>query len=87
MYFGDQVLARVHRYDDAIMERLSRVSGASFVPIERVLERRRQEIERASPERAREILTWLERYYLAGAGERGRELAAELGALVGSRGG
>ncbi len=85
VYFGDTAVARIHRYDDALMDRLSRVSGVSFVPIGRVLERRRRELERASPERAEEILAWLARYYLDDAGERGRLEAERLRAIVDAR--
>ena len=85
VYFGDVAVARIHRYDDAVMEALRRRPGVSFVPIQQVIERRRREIERASPERAREILAWLERYYLDAAPQRGGATGAELRALVGSR--
>ena len=85
LYFGDAAVARIERYDPALMEHLSKRPGVSFVPIERVLERRRREIEHASPERAREILAWLDRYYFHGAGEQGRQARTELQRLVESR--
>lgn len=85
VYFGDVAVARIHRYDDAIMRALGRVNGVSFVPIGRVLARKRREIARASPERAGEILAWLERYYLDGAGARGRAEDRSLRALVEQR--
>ncbi len=82
VYFGDVALARIHRYDDAIMERLSEVPGVRFTPIERVLLRRRLEIERADRPRAEQLYAWLERFYLAGAGERGVAEASALRRLI-----
>jgi hypothetical protein len=87
VYFGDLAVARIHRYDDAIMDSLRDVSGVSFVPIERVIERRRREISHAAPERAREILAELDRYYFDSAGDRGRTQAEELRNLVEERAG
>jgi hypothetical protein len=83
--FGDVAVARLHRYDPAVMEPLARVPGVVFVPIERTLERKAAEIDRASPERAEAIYAWLERFYLRGAGEEGREAAAALRARVEAR--
>ncbi|MGH0032474.1 MAG: hypothetical protein ACQGVC_22000 [Myxococcota bacterium] len=85
VYFGDVAVARIHRYDPALMRHLAEQRGVSFVPIERVVERRRAEIERAPRERAREILAWLDRYWFDGAGDAAREQRARLAALVESR--
>jgi hypothetical protein len=82
VYFDDVALARIHRYDDAVMERLRGVPGVRFTPIERVLLRRRREIERADRARAEELYAWLERFYLAGAGERGAAEAVALRQLI-----
>jgi hypothetical protein len=82
VYFGDTAVARITRYDPAVMEVLGRDPTVSFVPIERTLERKRREIERVSAERAEKILAWLEGFYLHGAGDRARGVAEELRALV-----
>ena len=85
IFFGDVAVARIHRYEPAVMNVLRDAPGVSFVPIERTLERKRREIERASPERAAQILAWLERYYLNAAGDRAADEAASLRALVAER--
>jgi len=85
VYFGDVAVARIHRYEPAVMDVLREAPGVSFVPIEQTLERKRREIERASPERAQRILDWLERFYLDGAGEAAAAEAASLRALVAQR--
>ena len=51
----------------------------------RVIERRRREIGRASRERAREILAWLDRYWFDGAGPSAAAERASLQGLVESR--
>jgi hypothetical protein len=85
LFFGDVAVAKIHRYDPAVMEHLSRQPGVSFVPIARVLERSRREAGRATRGRAQEILAWLDRYYFDGAGERGRRARASFERLVASR--
>jgi hypothetical protein len=85
VYFGDVALARIRRYEPAVMQALRETPGVSFVPIERTLERKRREIERASPERAERILAWLQRFYLEGAGEAAAAEAESLRALVAER--
>jgi hypothetical protein len=82
VYFGDVAMARIHRYDDAIMERLRQRPDVRFTPIERVLEQRRREILRADRAEALRLYAWLERYYLAGAGERGRVEARALREII-----
>jgi len=64
------------------MDRLHEVPGVRFTPIERVLEQRRREILRADHAEALRLYAWLERYYLAGAGERGRAEARALREIV-----
>jgi hypothetical protein len=83
--FGDAAVARIHRYDPAVMERLARAPGVEFVPIERTLERMAREIDSAPPARAEAIYAWLERFYFDGAGEAAREVAAALRARVDAR--
>jgi hypothetical protein len=85
VYFRDVALARIHRYDEAVMRTLAGVSGVSFVPIELVIERLRRELVRATPARAQEILDWLDRFYFDGAGERGRAGALALRQLLETR--
>ena len=82
VYFGDVAMARVVHYDEAIMQHLRGVPGVRFTPIERVLEVRRREIARADRAEAERLYAWLERFYLAGAGERGRAEAASLRSLI-----
>jgi len=82
VYFGDLAVARIHLYSDPVMDRLRDVPGVSFVPIEAVIERRREQIERASLERAERIFERLDRYYFRAAGPRGEPAARELRALV-----
>jgi len=67
------------------MERLRARAEVRFTPIERVLEQRRREILRADRAEAERILAWLERFYLAGAGERGREETRSLRELIESK--
>jgi hypothetical protein len=43
---------------------------------------RRREIARADRAEAERLYAWLERFYLAGAGERGRAEAASLRSLI-----
>jgi hypothetical protein len=85
VFFGDVAVARIHRYEPAVMDVLARAPGVSFVPIEETLARKRREIERASPERAEQTLAWLERFYLDRAGQAGAREAASLRALVEQR--
>jgi hypothetical protein len=85
VYFGDVALARIHRYEPAVMEVLGRAPGVSFVPIEQTLERKRREIERAPPEQAERILAWLEGFYLDRVGEAAADEAESLRALVAGR--
>jgi hypothetical protein len=87
VYFGDVAVARIVRWDEDVMAALSEAEGVSFVPITEILKRRRREIERASPERAEEILAWLERFYLARAGPGAEAERASLRAAVAARGG
>jgi hypothetical protein len=82
LYFGDVAVARIHRYDDALMQQLAGVDGVQFTPIEAVVERKRREIDRASRQQAEEHYAWLDRYYLAGAGDAGREIARDLRARI-----
>ncbi len=82
VYFGDAARARIHLYSDEVMDRLRRVPGVSFVPIERVIESARREIERAPAEEAERIYRRLERYYFRSAGARGRQVARALRAAV-----
>jgi hypothetical protein len=82
VYFGDLAVARVHLYSDEVMDRLRDVPGVSFVPIESVIERRREQIERAPLERAERIFARLYRYYFRAAGRRGEPAARELRALL-----
>ena len=82
LYFADVAVARIHHYDEALMAHLAQVDGVRFTPIEAVIERKRREIESATRERAGEILAWLDRYYLSGAGDAGRDLARELRARI-----
>ncbi len=76
--FGDLARARIVSYSDAVMDPLRGRPGVDFVPIERVLEGAAREMERASPERAREILEGLEPWYFDRAGPRGEERARPL---------
>lgn len=85
VYFGDLAVARIERYDPAVMDVLRTTPGVSFVPIEETLARKRREIERASPQRAEEILAWLERFYFDGVGAAATEEAAALRELVAQR--
>jgi hypothetical protein len=85
VYFGDVAMARIHRYDDAIMDRLREVQGVRFTPIERVLERRRREMLRADRAEAERIYAWLRRFYLDGAGERGDAEAQALRQIIESK--
>jgi hypothetical protein len=82
IYFGDVAMARIHRYDAAIMDRLRERPEVRFTPIERVLERRRREILRTDRAEAERLYAWLERFYLAGAGERGRAEARALREII-----
>ena len=54
-------------------------------PIEEVIDRARENIESGSREQAEQWLAFLDRYYLRGAGERGRDLSAELRAQMETR--
>jgi hypothetical protein len=82
LYFGEIAAARIVRYDEAVMERLRATRGVRFTPIERVIEQRRREIERADRAEAERLYAWLDAYYLSGAGERGAAEAASLRALI-----
>jgi hypothetical protein len=85
VYFGDLAVARIHLYSDEVMDRLRDVPGVSFVPIESVIERRREQIEHATLERAERIFERLDRYYFRKAGARGEPAARELRALIEAR--
>jgi hypothetical protein len=67
------------------MDRLREVPDVSFVPIESVIERRREQIERAPLDRAERIFERLHRYYFRAAGPRGEPAARELRALIEAR--
>ncbi len=82
VYFGNVARARVLRYDDAIMARLAELPEVRFTPIERVLAQSRREIERADRAHAEQLYARLERFYLAGAGERGRAEARALREII-----
>jgi hypothetical protein len=82
VYFGDSAVARVVLYDDEVMDRLRDQPDVHFTPIERLIELRRRQIEGASRERAERIYERLDRYYLRGAGDRAKPVAAELRALI-----
>jgi hypothetical protein len=82
VYFGDLAVARIHLYSDEVMDRLRGVPDVSFVPIESVIERRREQIERAPLDRAERIFERLHRYYFRAAGPRGEPAARELRALI-----
>ncbi|MDH3725642.1 MAG: hypothetical protein OER93_07875, partial [Thermoleophilia bacterium] len=82
VYFGDAAVARIVRYDDALMQHLAGVEDVRFTPIEVVVERKRRQIDGASRQRAEEHYASLDRYYLAGAGDAGREIARDLRARI-----
>ncbi|HVN38823.1 MAG TPA: hypothetical protein VMW19_11715 [Myxococcota bacterium] len=85
IHFGDIAVARIVRYDDAIMERLREREGVHFTPIEDVIEQSRREIERADRVGAERVYERLSRYYLDGAGPRGAAIAASLRAQIDSK--
>jgi hypothetical protein len=85
LYFGEIAVARIARYDDAVMDRLRGARGVRFVPIERVIEQRRREIERADRAEAERLYAWLDDFYLSGNGERGAATARELRALIAAK--
>lgn len=85
LYFGNLAVARIHRYDAAIMDRLRARDEVRFVPIEGVLDRRRRELERVPLDEAQAILDWLDRFYFDGAGDAGKAARAELQELLESR--
>ena len=82
IHFGDVAVARIVRYDDAIMQRLREREGVHFTPIEDTIERSRREIERADRAGAERVYERLARYYLDGAGPRGAAIAASLRAQI-----
>jgi len=85
VWFGDRAVARIHLYDDAVMDPLRDDPEVRFVPIEEVIALRRRQIETSSPERARRIYARLHDYYFRSGGAKARAAAAELRALVESR--
>ena len=68
--FGTTMTARIWIYSDAVMDPLRARADVDFVPIETVLAQAEHDIAAASPEAARTILTFLERYYLTEASPR-----------------
>jgi hypothetical protein len=82
IYFGGLARARIHLYDDAVMDRLRGREGVDFVPIERTLEWSRQRMEGASLAEAEAIYAELRRYYLERAGPRGAPFDRALRALL-----
>jgi hypothetical protein len=82
VYFDGVARARIVLYSDAVMDALRGKRGVDFVPIERVLEAARREMEGTSPERAREILEGLDVWYFSHAGPRGEERARPLRELL-----
>ena len=85
IHFGDVAVARIVRYDDAIMERLREREGVHFTPIGDVIEQSRREIERADRVGAERVYERLARYYLDGAGPRGAAIATSLRAQIDSK--
>ena len=65
--FGRGMSARIWIYSDAVMDPLRGRADVDFVPIETVLAQAERDIAAASPDNARAILAFLERYYLAHA--------------------
>jgi hypothetical protein len=53
-----------------------------FTPIERVIEQRRREIERADRAEAERLYAWLDDFYFSGNGERAAEWKRSLRELV-----
>jgi hypothetical protein len=76
--FGDLARARIHLYDDAVMDPLRADSRVQFTPIERVLALSAERMQAAPLARARSIYQELRRYYLARAGQRGAAWDARL---------
>jgi hypothetical protein len=82
IYFGGLARARIHLYDDAVMDPLRGREGVDFVPIERTLEWSRQRMERAPLAEAEALYAELRRYYLERAGPRGAPFDRALRALL-----
>jgi hypothetical protein len=78
IFFGDQAVAQILFYDEAVMEPLRGRAGVDFVPIERVFAQTRREMQGAPLARAQELYTLLVDFYLRHAGERGAAWDAEL---------
>jgi hypothetical protein len=82
LYFGEIAVARIVHYDDAVMDRLRAERGVRFAPIERVVEQRQREIERADRAEAERLYAWLDAFYFSGNGERAAEWKRSLRALI-----
>lgn len=82
VYFGDVARARIHLYSDAVMDPLRERPDVDFVPIERVLQNSRRQLQAASPSEAAELYETLDRYYFQHAGVRGEKLGKEFRSLV-----
>jgi len=80
--FGSAVRAHVQLYDDRVMDALRDRPGVRFTPIEEVVARRREQIERSDRARAERIYAKLHRYYLRSGTPRARRVAAELRARI-----
>jgi arabinofuranosyltransferase len=85
LYFGNAAVARIVRYDDAVMDPLRALPGIAFVPIEELVERRRRQMQHVTAETAERLYAQLDRYYFRGAGERGQAWARELAGIVAAR--
>lgn len=82
VFFSNLVRARILIYDDEVMGRLAKAPDVDFVPIEEALGRFEEEIKKGPPEKAEEILAYLDGYYFRYAGQKGREEERRLRALV-----
>lgn len=85
VYFGKVARARIHGYSDAVMDPLREQTDVDFVPIERLLQSSRRQMQIASPAEADEIYATLDRYYFQNAGARGERLEQEFRALLESK--
>jgi hypothetical protein len=80
--FGGVAEGTIAVYDEGVMQALRERPGVEFLDIEEQLDRSLRRLERAPLSEAEEIYATLEGYYLARAGDRGRELAAPLLAVL-----